>query len=223
AGGPGRAAVAAPVQPPALPGRTGQALKWAVAALLIVAIGLGSWQLADALQSREDQPTKGATPTGTRGGKDPALPAPVPLSIATAKDFDPLGDHSENPKDVPKAYDGNPSTYRETSWYTSADLGSLKPGVGIIVDLGSAKTVRQVKVDFIGATDVQLMAAPQDSSARPTSLDGFTKVATGSGTEVTLVPQSKLTTRYVLVWLTKLPLTPDGTYRGKISEIHVMG
>lgn len=221
-GAAGRTSVAAPVPPPALPGRTGQALKWAVAALLIVAIGLGSWQLADALQSRENQPAKRATPTGRPGGTGPTHPAPVRLPIAKVKDFDPMGDGSENPTKVPMAYDNDPATYWETMWYKSADLGGLKPGVGLIVDLGSAKSVSQVRVDFVGTTDVQLMTAT-DSSVMPTDLSAFTKVATGSGTDVALAPKGKLTSRYLLVWLTKLPLAPDGTYRGKVSEIRVMG
>ena len=41
-----------PAPPPPLQSRTGRALKWAVSALLIAALGLGSWQLADALMDR---------------------------------------------------------------------------------------------------------------------------------------------------------------------------
>ncbi|CAM5339063.1 discoidin domain-containing protein [Streptomyces tanashiensis] len=37
------------VPPPPLQSRTGKALKWAVSALLIAALGLGSWQIADRL------------------------------------------------------------------------------------------------------------------------------------------------------------------------------
>ncbi|KPC89980.1 serine/threonine protein kinase, partial [Streptomyces sp. NRRL F-6602] len=46
-----RTAQTAPVvvPPPPLQTRTGKVLKWGVAALLIAALGLGSWQLADAL------------------------------------------------------------------------------------------------------------------------------------------------------------------------------
>ena len=35
-------------------------------------------------------------------------------------------------------------------------------------------------------------------------------------------PTAKVTSRYLLVWLTKLPQTPDG-FRGKIGEISVTG
>ena len=41
-----------PTPPPPLQSRTGKALKWSVSALLIAALGLGSWQLADALMER---------------------------------------------------------------------------------------------------------------------------------------------------------------------------
>lgn len=221
-GGSSRAQMAAPAPPPALPGRTGQALKWAVAALLIVAIGLGSWQLADALKSREGG-TTGTPHTGQKAGQDPTRPPARPLKIAKAKDFDPLGDGNEHPTEVKRAYDGDPDTYWETLRYTRADLGGLKPGVGVIVDLGSVKPVSGVKVDFIGDTDVQLLAASSGTSSMPTQLDGFTKVTSGSGTDVTLTPGSKLSTRYLLVWLTRLPQNPDGGFRGRISEIHVTG
>jgi len=91
------------------------------------------------------------------------------------------------------------------------------------VDLGSARHVSGVKVDFIGQTSVDLMAAPTGTSAMPTALTGFTKVASGDGTDVTLTPDAKVTSRYLLVWLTNLPPTSDGHFRGKISEIHVTG
>jgi hypothetical protein len=224
-GGAARPAVAAPVPPPALPGRTGQALKWAVAALVIVAIGLGSWQLADALKSRGNHPTRSSTSTGRHGGTKPShKPTGGPLAISTAKDFDPQGDDgTENPRDVPNAYDGDASTYWQTNYYFSADLGGLKKGVGVVVDLGGAKNVSRVTVDFKGTTDVQLLAAAPGASSSPTSLDAFTKVADGSGTDVALTPRTTVKTRYLLVWLTKLPLISEGNYRGRITEIHVTG
>lgn len=214
---------AAPMPPPALAGRTGQALKWAVSTLLIVAIGLGSWQLADTLKSRESSSTS-PTPTGQKAGQDPTTPPPPkPLAITNAKDFDPLGDGSETPSEVNNVDDGKTSTFWQTDWYSRADLGGLKPGVGIIVDLGSAHNVSSVKVDFIGETSVDLMAAPAGTTTMPTSLDGFSKVASGTGSQVTLKPGSKVTSRYLLVWLTNLPSDTGGHYRGKISEINVTG
>lgn len=222
AGAPRQATVIAG-PPPALPGRTGQVLKWAVAALLIVAIGLGSWQLADTLQSREGHSAT-PTPTGQKGGQASARPSAGPIPIVTAKDYDPFGsDGGENPTQVKFAYDNRPSTSWETSWYTDAHFGNLKSGVGLILDLGSAKNVGSVKVDFVGQTSVDLLAAPAGTSTMPTDFDTFTKVASGSGTEAKLTPKSKVTTRFLLVWLTTLPPTSDGHFRGQVSEIHVTG
>jgi hypothetical protein len=215
--------IAAPTPPPALPGRTGRALKWAVSALLVVAIGLGSWQLADALKSREDQPT-GHTPTGQKAAQNPTHAAANPLKIVDLKDFDPYGDGTEDPADLGDAHDGKAATYWQTQWYNGADLGNLKPGVGVVVDLGSAKHVSGVTVDFIGAdTAAQLLAAPKGTSAMPAALSGFTKVTQGTGAKLTFKPAAGLTTRYLLVWLTSLPPTDDGHFRGKISEINVTG
>jgi hypothetical protein len=225
-GVPTRQPVAPPPPPPALPGRTGQFLKGVVATLLIVAIGLGSWQLADALKSRGGH-SANRTPNGQKSGQHTsAPPAAHAIRIVTAKDFDPLGDGSENSELVPKAYDGNPSTYWQTSSYTKADFGGLKPGVGLILDLGSAQRVTSVSVDFIGnTTSVDLMAAGRDATSMPSRLDDFTKVASATGAKVKLTPSSQLTARFLLVWLTKLPQTSSGSlpFRGSISEIDVTG
>ncbi|MFI0895296.1 serine/threonine protein kinase [Streptomyces sp. NPDC020983] len=215
---------AVPAPPPALPGRTGSVLKWAVSALLIVAIGLGSWQLADALKSRENSaPTPTPTPTAKPHS---APPPPAPLAIVAAKSFDPQGDDRvESPKLVGNAYDKDPATYWQTMSYTRTDLGGLKDGVGLVLDLGADHRVTSVTVDLGGdGTDVELLAAPAGTGAEPTELSGFSKVASGSGgSRVTLKPASPVTTRYVVVWLTKLPPIPNGDFRGKISEISVIG
>jgi hypothetical protein len=223
--GASRAPAAAQVPPPALPGRTGSALKWAVSALVIIAIGLGSWQLADALKSREDQSTR-TPPTGQKAGQDPTHSAPQPIKIVGVKDFDPLGtDGGENPKTVGNVDDQNLATSWQTSTYLdSPNLGNLKPGVGVILDLGSAQTVGSVTVHFLGgATSVDLMAASAGVSVEPTSLDGFQKVASDQASTATLTPRSKVKSRYLLVWLTKLPQESSGHFRGRIAEINVTG
>ncbi|MEU9861685.1 protein kinase family protein [Streptomyces sp. NPDC047971] len=220
---PGVAATQPVMAPPApLESRTGRALKWAVSALLIAALGLGSWQIADRLldQNKVDEPTQTTQPDNNdedekapEGGK--------PVTIVSAHDFDPEGDGAETPSEIKNAYDGNPSTSWQTSiYYGYSNFGRLKEGVGLVLDLGSVQQVGKVDVTFEGATSVQLRLAPENASARPTSASDFTTLAQSSGTQVSLAPPKAVKTRYVLVWLTDLPGSGGG-YRGKITDIKI--
>ncbi|MER6344822.1 serine/threonine protein kinase [Streptomyces sp. NPDC001595] len=214
-----------PAPPPPLQSRTGKALKWAVSALLIAALGLGSWQLADALMDHGDK-TDDPNQTQTTDGDDKNVEKPKkpqPIAIKSALDFDPLGrDGSEKPGDISKVYDSTPGTYWQTDYYLGAKFGNLKSGVGVILDLGKVQEVQNVSVSFVGSTSVELRAA--EGETRPQSLDGYTKVADGSGTTVDLKPGKAIKSRYLLVWLTELPLQSDtGQYRGRVVDIKVTG
>ncbi|MFF2522387.1 protein kinase family protein [Streptomyces liangshanensis] len=214
-----------PVLPPPLQSRTGKALKWTVGALLIAALGLGSWQIADrVLGDENNQDDPGITRTTNDTGNKAPRPA-KPIAVADAHDFDPYGaDRSEKPAGIKNSYDGDTSTYWNTDGYRSATLGNLKPGVGVILDLGSSREVQDVKVSFLGGdTSVELRAASAGTTVQPTELAGFGKVTEGSGTDVDLKPGKPFKTRYVLVWLTKLPPSDDGYFRGKVSEIKISG
>ncbi|MFF5186663.1 protein kinase family protein [Streptomyces sp. NPDC000345] len=212
-----------PTPPPPLQSRTGRALKWAVSALLIAALGLGSWQLADALmnQDKSDETNKTQTTDGDGDKNSPTKPASQPITITGARDFDPFGDGSEKPSDIQKAYDNSSATYWQTDFYNGSNFGNLKPGLGIILDLGKAQQVGKVTITFLGKTSVELRAASGDAGSVPTSFKAYSKVAAGSGTNVTLTPSQSAKTRYLLVWLTELPLTEEGTYRARVADIKV--
>jgi hypothetical protein len=211
-----------PAPPPPLQSRTGTALKWAVSALLIAALGLGSWQLADALMDHDKSDDTKKTQTTDGNEKGNTKPQPVrPIAISGARDFDPFGDGSEKPSDIDKIYDSASGTYWQTDFYNSADFGRLKQGLGVILDLRKVQQVGKVTVSFVGDTSVELRAASGDAGSEPQSFNSYSKVAEGSGTSVTLKPGGSLKTRYLLVWLTKLPLTDDGTYRGRVVDVKV--
>jgi len=104
------------------------------------------------------------------------------------------------------------------------DLGGLKPGVGLVLDLGTAHAVRTVTVVLTGAgTDLDTRTAT--SAARPTALADFTEVAAarGAGSRVTLTAPAGTTARWVLVWLTRLPQVGANAYRGGIADVVVRG
>lgn len=209
--------------PPPLQSRTGKALKWAVSALLIAALGLGSWQLAETVLDRgndSDEPANTQT-TENEGDDNNAVEPSKPVTIAGAQDYDPLGgDGSEKPATIRNVHDKDTGSYWSTDGYYSADFGKLKEGVGVVLDLGKVQQVGSVDVSFLGgATSVELRAT--DGSSVPQLPDGFTEAAKGSGTKVSLKPDKPVQARYVLVWLTKLPLGDDGRYRGKVSDIKI--
>ncbi|WP_406862004.1 protein kinase family protein [Streptomyces sp. HUAS MG47] len=218
-----RPAVTQPLpQPPApLQSRTGKALKWAVSALLIAALGLGSWQVADKLldRNKEKEPPRTTQPESTEN-KQPENSG-RPVEIVEAYDFDPLGDGSENHSQIKSAYDGDPSTSWPTSSYRGyPKLGNLKEGVGLVLDLGKVQQVGKVEVTFEGATAVELRTAPESAGSRPGAPSDYATQASEKGSHVTLTPDKPVKTRYVLIWLTELP-SADGGYRGQVADIKI--
>ncbi|MER7516856.1 protein kinase family protein [Streptomyces sp. NPDC126499] len=221
-----RPAVTQPVviPPPPLQSRTGKALKWAVSALLIAALGLGSWQIADRLldQNNGAEPQQTTQEPKNEDQNEPAATG-KPVAIVDAHDFDPLGDGAENADQIKNAYDGDPGTTWKTMRYDGySKFGNLKEGVGIVLDLGTVQQVAKVEVTFQGPTSVQLRTAPENASSYPGQPGGYAIQAAGSGSQVTLQPAKPSKTRYVLVWLTDLP-NGGGGYRGEISDIKITG
>lgn len=200
----------------------------AVLALLSV-VAMAQFLLKGAMNNDQD--------SGDDGGKTSAPPqtSSTPATtggkatIAGAKDFDPKadgGNGEEHSEDVPNTYDGKASTTWETQTYhNKPNLGGTKPGVGIVYDLGAKTPISSVAVALQGDdTSVQLMVPKGDTTKSPSAVSGWVPVDTKEdqpeGT-VTLKPQSPTETRYVLVYLTKLPKA-DGGFRGIISEVTIL-
>ncbi len=148
-----------------------------------------------------------------------------PIKIAGVRDFDPEGDPpEENPDTVGNAIDGDPGTSWQTMTYRgNPALGGLKRGVGLMLDLGKDQKASSLTIRFKGApTSFEVYAAPAGVTAAPDSVDQLDKVGGRSSaperTTVKLDPAPS--TRYLLVWLTKLP-AGDGGYRGEITDITV--
>ncbi|MEU2389253.1 protein kinase family protein [Streptomyces sp. NPDC007369] len=215
--------------PPPLQSRTGRVLKWGVAALLIAALGLGSWQLADTLLDRlkDNSGSNGSTTQPAETGDGKSTKQSKPLSISSAALFG--GDNKAG--DVPKAVDGKSSTTWITQvFYGHANFGNLprySEGSGIIVDLGSVQEVTGIEAEMYAAghTAEILAAAPEATSAQ--SLSDFTQTLSKlvkTAKKLEAKPAEPVKTRFLLVHLTELPASRDGDgYRGGISEIKVTG
>ena len=220
-----------PTPPPPLQSRTGKALKWAVSALLIAALGLGSWQLADALMDqggKNEDPGRTQTNDGDVGNKPVAPLKQIPID--SVREFTPGGSGIQE-DEVQLAVDGQAGTAWITPEYRGypnfGNLPQRKDGSGLILDLGKVADVSRLDISmYRSGQTAQVLAADADISD-PSSLSDFsqklTKLSTvGSDLKVTLKKPVK--TRYVLIHITELPA--DGSadrFRGGISEIQVRG
>ncbi|MFD2689083.1 protein kinase family protein [Streptomyces phyllanthi] len=210
-----------PTPPPPLQSRTGKALKWAVSALLIAALGLGSWQLADALMDQGGNSSGDTDKTQTTDENDKKAPETKPVKTIAIKDAEEyvIEGSAQAAEDADNTYDGRASTFWRTKSYADGPrLAPYKPGVGIVYDLGSAKDVSTASIGLRYGGDhttVHLYAA--DSLTPSTSVDGMKKIGsnTTSGTTIGVKASKSVKTRYVLLWITDVPFAPRDDYSGQ--------
>ncbi|MFC9497876.1 protein kinase family protein [Streptomyces sp. NPDC056982] len=205
------------VPPPPLQSRTGKALKWAVSALLIVALGLGSWQLAEALMDRGTSGDANTSHNTDGDDKGDEHKPTKPMAIEDAREYVAKGE-PQAPGDVAKTYDGDSKTFWRTKTYNDGPkLAPYKPGVGIVYDLGSAKDVSaaSIALQYGGDhTTVSLYAA--DSLSPTTSIDSMKSIGTDTTTSTTakIEADKPVKTRYLLLWMTALPKSGSDGYYG---------
>ena len=168
---------------------------------------------------------------GFLGGNDDNEPSGAPgrelsvVKVAEASDFDPFGDPpEENPEEAPDVIDGDEATTWHTlSYKQNFGPGGLKPGIGVLLDLGTSTSVSRVSITFVGnPTGVELRAASGDQP--PSGIDGFDVVAEGtaSGDTLELNLDEAVDARYLVVWLTSIPRAGNA-FRGEIAEVVVRG
>jgi serine/threonine protein kinase len=192
----------------------------AVGLLLVVAIaiafnlGRGKTPLG---AEPDDEPSASTTPSPTA-----PTPSATPFTELTAVDLDPLGDGEENSEDVANALDGDPATSWDTVTYKQQlGPGGIKRGVGLTVDLGQARSVREVQLSLLSqptTLSLYLTATP------PADVEQLKAVAQlqADTASVTANLGSAPTGRYLTVWFTSLP-TATGGYKGGIVDLVVRG
>ncbi len=178
--------------------------------------GLGGSPLTVPRTVAQDRPGS-ATPTPV----GPATGGQRDLPIVSVVDFDPYGDtKEENPEQAKNAIDDDVASAWRTVRYRADNL-SGKPGVGLLLDLGAPRPVSVVALRLVGNdTDLSLRASDNPRLA-PEKFRSIAEV-TGASNEVTLPLARPVTTRYILVWLTRIP-SVDGSYQGGVSDVRVRG
>jgi hypothetical protein len=153
-------------------------------------------------------PSGGASTTAEAGGDFPIL---------GATGFDPEGDNAERNGEAPRVFDGKTSTFWSSEGYASADLGGLKKGVGVRLDLGQVRKVSQVTLVLPDPADVTVYVG-QDRTLDNTTALGSSKDRSGT---FTITAQKPVDAQYVFVWFTKVSKVSDGRYRATLAEVSV--
>ncbi|MEO3805503.1 protein kinase family protein [Nonomuraea sp. B1E8] len=209
-----------PPQPPPhrVPKREGsmvnRVLMTLVVLLVIAAVGVGAWTIGRSLGSPttpEAQPTVPSTSASASAEAQAVKPE-------SAKGFDPLGDSDEKSDIAKLAIDGKPSTLWKTEAYTSADLGRLKDGVGLLLDMGKSMQISDVVATLGDAPGATVELKVGDSA----DLDALKTVATekNAAGKTTLTPEEPASGQYVLIWFTRVP-ADAGKFHGTIYEVVV--
>ncbi|MER7758435.1 protein kinase family protein [Streptomyces sp. NPDC097619] len=219
--------------PPPLQSRTGRAIKWGVAALLITALGLGSWQLADALIERSSGGSDNTGTQQTEGDDAPKKKSPVTLPVEAAQEYYPDG-NPQDAGDVSSSHDGDSGTFWKTKTFIDGPrLAPYKEGVGIVYDLGTEKEVSAASLALRYGGDHTTAAVYAADSLSPSGTVGDMKqIATGttSSKNLSMTAKAPVKTRYVLLWITDVPRSAgdgesgSGTgYKQGISDVRFSG
>ena len=144
----------------------------------------------------------------------PRQPAGPPV-IASATTIDPSDTDGEHEEDAAKAFDGNPATFWYTQTYKRADFAGFKPAVGYAITLTTKTTVNTVTLHS-NSTGGHVEIRATDA-AHPTDGPVLASGSFGPETAFTLVPPPD--TQSLVLWITELPTTADGSFRLELTEI----
>lgn len=154
-------------------------------------------------------------------------------SIVSVRSFDPFGDDNRNGKADGRKGRENDDTAgliidaaSDTGWtsaqYRSADFDG-KPGVGVILDLGTSQPVREVTLAFadVGAA-VEVRVA--DRIYRDPGTWNLLARTSAGGTDIAVRGARPIVGRYVLLWFPQAPATTGwGRYQIGLNEVSVLG
>jgi hypothetical protein len=203
-----------------------------VVVLVLVAIAATAWVLTSNLHKGTTSSAGGSTSASGTGTSSSASAATV-LKPVTAGAYNAYTGDDEHGADAGKAIDGNPSTAWGTQGYKTATFGGLKPGTGLILDMGKSVRLSSVEVNFgsVCCTSASIYIG-NSNTVSTAGFAAFTKVASASNIsgDHTFPVSSAATGQYVVIWLTSLPLAPPSAgapaqypYMGLVYEVTVRG
>jgi serine/threonine protein kinase len=207
----------------------------AVIVLVLIVIAVLVWAVGFR-KSGSSTATGGAQPSTSASAPAGSGTTLAPASVSTFNIYGKPPGNTENQTTAPAAIDNSLSTSWSTSYYFNhPNLGGLKPGTGLLIDMGKQVRLSQVEVLFAstGSTTASIYLG-NNAAMSENALSDFTLVspsATATGDHKFPV-SSQATGRYVLIWLTSLPQLPkpppgqssSNTYfEGQVFNVVVRG
>lgn len=137
----------------------------------------------------------------------------------------PSGDRTET-GGIDLSVDGKDDTGWPTQEYQSARFGNLKQGMGLLIDLGKPKKLSAIHLTMSAPdAEVQIRHGDEDfgdSSAGDKQIsESFANAGPPRQVQTKEQIAVDIKTRYLLVWITELPLN-QGKYQVEIREIRVI-
>lgn len=219
ASGPLRAAQALAARPPPaaprVPPDVWRFLPFVASLVLILSVGLAMYAVGRAVGEIEPADDAAETVAGAPGT------ARIDLADARVRVFNPPpGRGNERMGAVPNTFDDDPTTVWETDRYASRRFGGLKPGVGLLVDLGEPTPVERVELVTTGGEATFELRAADDLGAQA---GDYRVLARGTAAEpaLTLTAPEGTSARWYLVWVTGLREV-DGGFTAGIAEMHFL-
>ena len=109
-----------------------------------------------------------------------------------------------------------------TDWYTTPRFGNLKPGTGLLVDIGHSVTIARAKIRLGSALGASLQLRAGSTAASLKNLPVRAR-ETRAGGWVRIRFRRPVRARYLLIWFTKLPPDPSGTFQARVFQVSLQG
>jgi hypothetical protein len=194
-----------------------------VVAVLVLLVMVGV--VAAAFQLRKHPAPAAASKTTTTKPPAPAVTLLTPLSAQGFDAYNLTDTGDENTQSAANAIDGDPATAWTSQYYFSPVFGGLKPGSGLMLDMGKQVRLASVQIQFGPAAGADVRIEIGNTDVRdPATVRDLTTVATAAdvGGARAFPVHSAATGRYVLIWFTRLPPS-DGHYMAEIFNIVLRG
>jgi hypothetical protein len=228
------AAGRAPQLEPERPPRGGTGFKVTLLGLIAVFVVLAAYDLFSVsgqvgparVASKATTAAPSASPPGSASQAAPPAtatlrPGPRQLIVASIAAFGSAGTTDGDHPGLIDLINGTAGQPWYSSWYATPEFGNLKPGTGLLLDMGKAVTVSGVRL-MLGAArgaDVELRVGNGTAPADLTTVAH----ATGVGGSVLLPVTAGATGRYVVAWFTRLPPDGQGHYQIDVFKVTVDG